>query len=53
MKQTRFYVQVCFFHLFLIERVNTQVGRGRGRSRVPAEQGTWQRTRTQDPWILT
>ena len=38
---------------YLFERKHTSKDTGRGRSRLPTEQGAWHGTRSQDPEIMT
>ena len=42
-----------FMYLLEKERAYTQAGRGRGRSRLPTEQGAWCGAQSQGPGIMT
>ena len=54
-------MNALFIYLFIWQRLreresergNTSRGSGRGRSRLPTEQGAWCRAQSQDPGIMT
>jgi len=52
-----FFEKILFVHLTVRERERVEAGgaagRGKGRSRLPAEQGAPCRTQSQDPGITT